>query len=315
MKAVAMLSGGLDSIVACKLIQEQGIEVIALHFITPFFGKKDMDKIAKNYGINVKIIDVGKEFLKILRKPKHGYGKNLNPCIDCKIFLLKLAKRYAKKIGGKFIITGEVIGQRPMSQNKGALQRIAKEARVKNMLVRPLCAKNLQETGPEKKGYVDRTKLLDISGRSRSRQMALAKKFGIDKYPSPAGGCLLTCIDYSRKAKDILNKKRISQNDLYLLRYGRHFRFGKSKIIVGKNDKDNLQLLNLKQKADYVFTMANNKGPVTLLQGPKTKETIKMAAQLTARYAGEKGNNKVKLNKRIIVVEPMEEKEIEKLRI
>ena len=310
-----MYSGGLDSVIAIKLIQEQGIDVVALHFITPFFGRKDMDEIAKKDNIKVKVIDVGKEFLKLLRKPKHGYGRNLNPCIDCKIFMLKQAKKYAKKIGAKFIITGEVVGQRPMSQNRGALNRIIKEARVKKLLLRPLSAKLLETSEAEKKGYVDREKLLGLAGRSRQKQMVLAKKYKIKYYSSPAGGCLLTCIGYAVKAKELLKKKRISQKDLYLLKHGRHFKLEKNKFLVGKNDDDNQQLLKFKNKSDYVFDMANNKGPVTLLQGPKTKEAIKIAAQLTARYAGEKGNNKVKLNKRILEVEPIKEKEIEKLRI
>lgn len=315
MKAVAMYSGGLDSVIAIKLIQKQGIDVTALHFITPFFGNKNMDKIARKDGIKVKVIDVGKEYLKILRKPKHGYGKNLNPCIDCKIFMLKQAKKYAKKIGAKFIITGEVVGQRPMSQNKGALNRIIKEAKVKKWLLRPLSAKLLEPSEAEKKGYVDRNKLLDLSGRSRSTQLALAKKFKIKYFSSPAGGCLLTCAGYVIKAKDLLKKKRISQKDLYLLKHGRHFKLGKNKILVGKDDNDNRQLLKLKNKSDYVFTMVNNKGPVTLLKGPKTRQAVKIAAQLTARYAGSKGKNKVRLKNRILEVGPMKDKDIDKLRI
>ncbi len=316
MKAVALFSGGLDSILAIKIIEQQGIDVIGLHFITPFFGNKDMDKIAKRkYGINVKTIDVGKEFLKILRKPQHGYGKNINPCIDCKIFMLKQAKKYMKKFDAKFIITGEVLGQRPMSQHKGALNRIVKQAKVKQYILRPLSAKVLQESVPEKKGYVDREKLLGIVGRKRAEQMNLARKFKIKDYSSPAGGCLLTCMGYAKKVKDILKKKRISQEDLKLLKHGRHFKINGSKIIVGKDDEDNRQLLKLKKKSDYVFHMENNKGPVTLLKGSKTKNAIQAAASLTARYAGSKGNNRVKLGNKIIDSKPMPQKEIEKLRI
>ncbi len=176
----------------------------------------------------------------MLRNPKHGYGKNLNPCVDCKIFILKQAKKYAKEIGADFLFTGEVLGERPMSQHGPALKTIAEEAGLKGKLLRPLSAKLMAETVAEKKGLIDRNKLLSIQGRSRKPQIELAKEYGITMYPSPAGGCLLTCEEYAKKLRDLFeHKKRVTMADVALLRVGRHFRVGKNKFIVGRNQAEN----------------------------------------------------------------------------
>jgi len=212
MKALALLSGGLDSTLAVKIIQDQGIEVIALNFTSPFClcgGKQGCASIsmAKQLGIKLKIINKGKEYLKIIKNPKYGYGKNMNPCIDCRIFILKKAKQYAKKIDAKFIFTGEVLGQRPKSQHMKALRIIDKETGLKNKILRPLSAKLLPETEAEKKGWVNRDELLAISGRSRKEQISLAKKFNMDFFCS-GGGCLLTYKEFSSKLRDLFEHKK-----------------------------------------------------------------------------------------------------------
>lgn len=293
-KAISLFSGGLDSILATEIIRNQGIQVTAFNVKTPFGipkkdGTSEAQQAAKQLKVPLKVLTVDKDYIRMLRNPKHGYGKNLNPCIDCKILILKKAKKYAKEIGADFLFTGEVLGERPMSQHYPALQSIEKEAGLKGKLLRPLSAKLLPTTEAEKKGLVDRNKLLSIQGRSRKPQFELAKQFGIKTYPSPAGGCLLTCEEYTKKLKDLLiEKKRISTKDIALLRIGRHFRLGKNKIIVGRNETENKLLSANKEKNDYYFELPDIVGPITLLQGPKTKNSIKKAAELTAFYSDAK---------------------------
>lgn len=320
MKAVALYSGGLDSILAIKLIQEQGIDVHAIYFVSPFFGTQEPVEHAKKLGIKLKVVDAGQDYIKILKNPKHGYGKNFNPCIDCKIFMFRKARQYAKQIGAKFIFTGEVLGERPMSQNRSALHIIERDAGLKGKLLRPLSAKLLNETEAEKKGYVDRNRLLEINGRGREGQFELAKKYGLKEYPTPAGGCLLTFSQFAQKAKDLLkNKKILLAEEFLLLKFGRHFRFGKNKIIVGRHEKDNEKLIIHKNKADYLFEPKDIPGPTTILQGRKTKEAIVKAAALTARYSDANGKDieilyGKKLEKKI-KVSPMKEEEIRRLMI
>ena len=290
-KAVGLFSGGLDSVLAIKLIQSQGIEVVALAFRSPFFiytesKKNKMEEVAKANKFMIKFIDLDEDYIKIVKKPKHGHGKNMNPCIDCHAYMFKKAKGYASKIGAKFIFSGEVLDERPMSQNMGSLNLVAKEAGLMGELLRPLSAKLLEETLAEKKGYLDRSKLLDLRGRSRGRQFALAKKFKIKEYETPSGGCLLTYKDYSNKLKDLFkNNPDFSLEDIRLLKVGRHFRSGRNKIIVGRNKEDNDELMILKHKSDGVFEAKDVVGPKTLLKGPKTKKVIELAASLTARYS------------------------------
>jgi tRNA-specific 2-thiouridylase len=243
-KALALLSGGLDSTLAVRLILDQGIGVEALNFVSPFClcgkGGCGASETAKQLGVPLKVISVGEEYLKVIRKPKHGYGRNMNPCIDCRIFMLKKAKKYAEKSGASFIFTGEVLDERPMSQHYTALKAIEKEAELKNEILRPLSAKLLPETLIEKKGLVNREKLLAIRGRSRKPQIELAKRFSIADYPCPAGGCLLTYKEFANKLRDLFtHKKRVSVADVNMLKVGRHFRFGKNKIIVGRNETEN----------------------------------------------------------------------------
>jgi len=325
-KALGLLSGGLDSILATELIRKQDIEVVAFNVKTPFCiykkdGTSEATEAANQLKVPLKVVSVEKDYLQMLRKPKHGYGKNMNPCIDCKIFMIKKAKKYAKEIGADFIFTGEVLGERPKSQHYPALRLIEEEAGLKGKLLRPLSAKLLPETAAEKKGLVDRTKLLSIQGRSRKPQFQLAKEFGIKSYPSPAGGCLLTCEEYSKKLRDLFaNKKRVSMADVALLRVGRHFRLGKNKIIVGRNEAENKFLAAQKTPSEYYFELPDIVGPITILQGPKTKKAIETAAKLTAYYSdAETAKVKVNfgretLNKSLIVLVP-DKADVDKLRV
>jgi tRNA-uridine 2-sulfurtransferase len=325
-KAISLFSGGLDSILATELVRRQGIEVVTFNVKTPFGipkkdGTSEATQAATQLKVPLKVLTVEQDYLRMLRNPKHGYGKNLNPCVDCKIFILKKAKKYAKEIGADFIFTGEVLGERPMSQHYPALKLIAEESGLKDKLLRPLSAKLLPETVAEKKGLVDRNKLLDIQGRSRKPQLELAKEYEIRSYPSPAGGCLLTCEEYSKKLQDLFdNKKRLKMTDIALLRVGRHFRLGKNKIIVGRNQEENSLLSELKAKSDFYFELPDVVGPITLLQGLKTKKAIETAAQLTAFYSDAKvGTARVdfgkdSLGKTIFVTIPSRG-EVDKLRV
>jgi tRNA-specific 2-thiouridylase len=315
-KALSLLSGGLDSILATELIRKQGIEVVCFNIKTPFGipkkdGTSEADQAASQLGVTLKVASVGKDYLRMVRHPQFGYGRNMNPCIDCKIFMLKKARKTAKEIGADFIFTGEVLDERPKSQHFPALCTIEKESGLKGKLLRPLSARLLPETAAEKKGLVDRTKLGNIQGRSRKPQFQLAKDYGIKSYPSPAGGCLLTCEEYSKKLRDLfVNKKQVSMNDVDLLRVGRHFRIGANKIVVGRNEAENKVLVARKTKSEYYFELPDIVGPTTILQGPKTKKAIETAAKLTAFYSdAEAGEVKVNfgrgsLNKSMIVAVP-----------
>jgi len=289
MKALALLSGGLDSILALKLILDQGIEVVAVNFVLPFVAEKEdyAGEVAKRFGIPLIRAEAGEEYLDIIRNPVHGYGSGMNPCIDCRIYMLREAKRIAKEVGAEFIFTGDVLGERPMSQHRKALELEEKEAGLEKMVLRPLSAKLLPATIPEREGWVNRSKLLDIKGKSRKPQIALAKKFGMeDEYPSPSGGCLLTYKEFASKVKDLFeHKEKVTKRDVRLLKIGRHFRFASSKIIVGRNEAENKLLMDLKDPDDYVFEVPGCGSPITILGGSKSKEAIERAAKLTARYS------------------------------
>jgi tRNA U34 2-thiouridine synthase MnmA/TrmU len=324
-KALVLLSGGLDSTLATKLILEQEIDVVAINFVSPFcLGKKGgcrISEITNQLGIPLKVVKVGVEYLKMLRKPKYGYGRNMNPCIDCRIFMVKKAKKYAKEIGASFIFTGEVLDERPMSQKSRAMKIIEEETGLKDKILRPLSARLLPKTEIEKKGLVDREKLLDIRGRSRKPQMKLAEEFNIKDYPCPAGGCLLTYKEYANKLRDLFkHKRRCSIADVALLRVGRHFRFGKNKIIVGRNEAENKILTLKRERNDYYFEVPDIGSPITILQGPKTKNSIRTAAELTAFYSDEKSDKvtvnfgKERLEESIIVSIP-NPTEVQNLRI
>jgi len=324
-KALGMLSGGLDSTLAVKLIQEQGIDVEAINFVTPFCqcrkGGCGASEAAKTFKIPLKMVNAGTDYLRMVRNPKFGYGKNLNPCIDCRIYMLKKAKNFAKQIGAKFIFTGEVLGQRPMSQHKGALDLIEREAGLQGKILRPLSAKLLPKTEAETKGLVEEEALRDISGRSRKRQIEMTKEFNIVNYPCAAGGCLLTDRQFAKRLRDLFqHKKRITIKQVNLLKVGRHFRLGKNKIIVGRTEAENGLLLRTKQKTDYFFEVPDCGSPITILQGPKTRASIEKAAALTVFHSDKKTGivqvnfGKNKLNRKIIVSAPLQA-EVDMLRI
>ena len=325
MKALALLSGGLDSTLAVKMILERGIDVVALNFMTPFClcrkGGCGAAEAAKAFNVPLKVFSADKDYLRMVRNPKFGYGKNLNPCVDCRIFLLKKAKRYAKEMGAAFIFTGEVVGQRPMSQHKATLDLIEREAGLKGKIVRPLSAKLLPKTEAEEKGLINKEDLMDISGRSRKKQIELTKKFNITKYPCAGGGCLLTDKEFARKLRDLFeHKKRITVKEVNLLKVGRHFRLGKNKIIVGRNKAENELLMRAKRKGDYAFEVPNCGSPITILEGPKTKAAIKTAAELTLSHSDNKCSDatvnfgKEELNKKM-EVSPLSREEVDNLRI
>jgi tRNA-uridine 2-sulfurtransferase len=325
-KAVSLFSGGLDSILATKLIQNQGIDVYAFNVRSPFCALKkeglgEAEQGAKQISVPLKVVDAGNEYVRMVKNPKHGYGKNINPCVDCKIFFFRLAKKYAKEIDADFIFTGEVLGERPMSQHLPQLKIIEEEAGLKGKLLRPLSAKLLAETPAERKGLVDRSKLLDISGRSRKPQIKLAAEFGIKTFPAPAGGCLLTCKEYAEKLGDLYeHKKTVSASDVALLSVGRHFRFGKNKVIVGRNQIENKLLTENKTAKDFYFELPDVVGPVSVLQGPKTKKAIETAAGLTVYYSDARTQKasvtygREKLSK-ILVGTATSEEQIDKLRV
>ena len=299
-KALSLFSGGLDSILATKLVLNQGVDVVALNFASPFcLSRKDGRSVvdaAEKLGVSLKVVNAGDDYLKMVRKPRYGYGKNMNPCIDCRIFIFKKAKKVAEEIGASFIFTGEVLDERPMSQHFQAMKIIEEEAGLKGRILRPLSARLLPETIVEKEGLVDRKKLLGIRGRSRKPQIKLAEELKVKDYPGPAGGCLLTYKEYADKLRDLFqHKKRSSMADVALLKVGRHFRLGKNKIIVGRNEAENKLLIANRGRNDYYFEVPDIGSPITVLQGAKTKKAISTAAALTAFYSDTK-DCEVKVN-------------------
>jgi len=291
---VALFSGGLDSALAVLLILKQDIEVTAITFIT-HFGCDLEDRsgcgsnpfpIAEKYGFDVKLMHLGQKFIDIVEKPKYGYGKNMNPCVDCRILMLREAKIFMELIGADFVFTGEVMGQRPKSQVKDKLNLTIKQAGLQGKLLRPLSAKLLPPTEAELSGLVDREQLEGISGRSRKRQMELAKEFELDDYPSPASGCLLTDAGYSNRLRDLLKHTgHLTFDDLSLLRVGRHFRLDAStKVIVGRNESDNNRLLALKKPHHQTVEVTEVGSPLTLVIGDGSEDSLRKAGMITARY-------------------------------
>ncbi len=293
MKAVALISGGLDSLLAVKLVEEQGVEVLPLHMVTSFTGRKDpafVRDMERLYGLRVhRVVDLTREFLPLLLDPPHGFGKNMNPCIDCKILFLRRAKEIMEEEGASFVITGEVMGQRPMSQRSPILRLIEKETGLEGLLLRPLSARLLPPTIPEREGWVDRERLEAIQGRSRKRQLELAKKYGWDKIPSPAGGCLLTDPGYSKRLKDLLDHlppgELPSLRDVKLLKVGRHFRLSPGvKLVVGRREGENTVVKSLATARDILLEPKGFPGPTGLLIGEEPQVELARAASLLGRY-------------------------------
>ena len=312
-KAVALISGGLDSLLAAKVILDQGIHVEGINFFTGFcveghthaIRKKDKAKPKRNnalwsaeqLGIKLHIIDIVEEYKDVLLNPKHGYGANMNPCLDCKIFMVHKALEWAEKHGFDFIITGEVVGQRPMSQRKDTMPVVARESGAEDRLLRPLCARNLPPTLPEREGWVDREKLYDFSGRNRKPQMALAAQFGFEDYASPAGGCcFLTDEAYSRKLVDLWQargSREYEMDDIMLLKVGRHIRPAPHfKLIVSREEGENNFLSGYRKLYTHIITTLHP-GPLVLVDGEPTDAELELAARIAARYGKGRSADKV----------------------
>ncbi len=295
-RALALISGGLDSLLAAKLIKDQGIEVVGVHFKIPFC-KLDIKKSFPDIGIKLLEFDLGADFLSLIISPRYGFGSNMNPCIDCKILMFTKAKELLSELKASFIITGEVLGQRPMSQNKQALKLIKQRSGLEDLLLRPLSAQFFPPSLPEREGWVKREKLLNFNGRIRTPQMQLAKKLGISKYANPAGGCLLTDPCFSKRLEELLKHKELSLDNLKLLKMGRHFRIGKdSRLVVGRDEAENKLLIQLAKPGDYLFSPQSDlAGPTSLARGPMTQELIYLSSQVTSAYSDTSGLERIEI--------------------
>lgn len=322
-----MFSGGLDSTIAVHLLKQKGLDILALYFVLPFesglgFDHTAVKKYAEALSVPLRIEEEGNDFLNMVSSPDFGYGKHANPCIDCRIHRLKKAKVIMDETGASFIATGEVIGQRPKSQRKDSLLLIEKQAGLKGLLLRPLSAQLLEPTIPENQGWVDRSKLLAIRGRSRKEQLAYAKKYGL-KHDAPAGGCVLTEKEVANRFLELRShKKEISLNDFKLLAYGRHFRINPSpRLIVGRYKGENDIIEKLFEEGDIKIELAEITGPTALGRGVFTEDNIQKAASIVARYSRDRGeiSTLVKIEKegvvRNIKVKPAFDEDCEKLRI
>jgi tRNA-specific 2-thiouridylase len=287
-RAIALFSGGLDSILAAKMMLEQGIEVEGVIFKTPFFGTQKAEAAARSIGLPLSVIDLTDAYLPMLKAPRYGYGKNMNPCIDCHTLMLNTAGARMEATGADFVFTGEVLGQRPMSQTKQSLNTVAKNSGYGDVILRPLSAQLMPETKPEREGKVNRSRLLAIQGRGRKIQMDMARNYGIMDYPPPAGGCLLTDPNYSRRLRDLFDHQPdYGLRDIELLKFGRQFRIPEGdKVIVGRNQGDNEAILSLIAENDAVIHMADVAGPTTLVPGGH-QQALPIAAALCVLYSGE----------------------------
>lgn len=300
-KAIALLSGGLDSTLAVKLMLEQGIEIVALNFKSPFCNcdgksrdgcKSHAIKVAEDFEVEIKVVHKGLDYLEVVRHPKFGYGSGINPCVDCRIFSFQMAKELMPTVGASFIITGEVIGQRPMSQRKHPMFLIEKEAGLEGLIVRPLSAKLLPPTIPEQMGIIDREKMLGISGRSRKEQIKVAKEFEVEDYPCSSGGCLLTDQNFASRLKDYFgHSEKNVWSEMKLLQIGRHFRVSSDlKVIVGRNEDDNKKLHAFKVDGDTFFEPEGFSGPAALAKGALTDSDREMIGSILLRYGKVKEN-------------------------
>ncbi|WP_456380138.1 tRNA (5-methylaminomethyl-2-thiouridylate)-methyltransferase [Thiolapillus sp.] len=338
-KAVALISGGLDSLLATRVMQEQGIHVEGINFFTGFcveghthaIRKKDQKKPKRNnalwcaeqLGIKLHIIDIVEEYKDIVFNPQYGYGANLNPCLDCKIFMVKKAREWMETHDFDFIITGEVVGQRPKSQRKDTMPVVQKDSGIEDRLLRPLCAKNLPETLPEREGWVDRERLYDFSGRSRKPQMTLARAFGFEDYAQPAGGCcFLTDAQYSVKLQDLWRSrgsKQYEMDDIMLLKVGRHIRPAPEyKLIISREEGEGKFLQGYRKQYPSLKTISHP-GPLCLIDGDFADEQIEQAARIVARYSQGKNADEVELEfcrsdgeTRVVKVQPLPPEELKK---
>lgn len=298
-RAVVLLSGGLDSTLAAKMMVDQGIEVYAIHFTSPFCTcspsrpgggagcRSQAQVVASEMGIPIRTVSKGTEYIDLVRSPRHGRGSGMNPCIDCRIFTLRKAREYMEEIGASFLVTGEVSGQRPMSQRDDALRIIEKHSGCRGLVLRPLSARHLEPSIPEREGWVDRRELLDIVGRSRKEQMRLAREWNVPDYPCPAGGCLLTDKSFSRKVRDLLDHcAEPDMVELNLLKVGRHFRMTDGrKFIVARNQQENRRLEALSRGRHAVYVADGFSGPSVGIQGGNGATPDRLLGKIYTRYS------------------------------
>jgi tRNA-uridine 2-sulfurtransferase len=287
-RGLGLCSGGLDSMLAGLVLREQGIQVEWVTFETPFFSSAKARKASRLTGIPLTVQPIFSEYMTMLRNPRAGYGKQMNPCMDCHTLMFRLAGEIMASKGSDFLFSGEVLGQRPMSQTKPSLHYVEKHSGLGGYILRPLSAKLLPETIPEQQGLVDRERLLDIHGRGRKDQIALARKFGISDYPAPAGGCLLTDKGFSVRLKDLFDHRaEPTENEIHLLKFGRHFRLNpQTKLIVGRTEKDNENILRHHDPTqDVVIDVRDHPSPIGLLPGGADERTEFLAASICVGYS------------------------------
>jgi tRNA-specific 2-thiouridylase len=341
-RAVGMLSGGLDSTLAVRVMLEQDIEITALHFRTGFSyverdrvvergpaRPSDAERAAAMLGVNLEVIDVSDDYRPLVLQPRYGYGSGMNPCVDCRIFLLRQAKVWMEAHGYHFVFTGEVVGQRPKSQKRPSLNTVARESDLRGYLLRPLSAKLLEPTIPERRGWVDRDKLYGISGRGRKAQITLAEQLGITDYPQPSGGCCyLIDQTYSRRLRDLLDREgdgALTQAQVQLLAVGRHLRLSSGrKVVVGRREQEN-DYLETCGVAGVLLTTIDHPGPMTLVPGEPTQAEVERAACITAGYSDGRDEAAVRVEVRgdtrlgglahVLTVEPMLRDEIKHLMV
>ena len=340
-RAIGIVSGGLDSAIAVALIKGQGVTILGLHFhngfspnavkaevhgpeaLAAYLEKKGL-ALTESLGIPVEIVDISREYLDLLLSPEHGYGSQVNPCIDCRIDMLRRAAARMREEGAGFVFTGEVLGQRPMSQHRQAMDTVERKSGLEGRLLRPLSARLLPETAAEREGLVDRSRLLDIQGRSRKRQMALAAELGITGFSQPAGGCTLTDENYGRRFSEMLKHEGfagLTRRSAVLLAIGRHFRLdGGAKVVVGRNRTEN-GYIERNFSGEWLAVPVDCPGPTTLLIGDTAEEDLERAAALTARYSDCKMDASVNIRvakggeERLFDVPPAEEDDLERYRI
>jgi tRNA-specific 2-thiouridylase len=336
-KAVGMLSGGLDSMLATRVIKDQGIRITALHFRTGFSYPRrdretgarlpsDAERAAETLGVPLEIIDVPEDYISVVLHPRFGYGSGMNPCVDCRIFLLRQAKAWMEEHGHHFVFTGEVIGQRPKSQMRPTLHTVERESDLEGYLLRPLSARLLDPTIPEQRGWVDREKLYAISGRGRKAQIALAEQLGITEYAQPSGGCC-TLIHrvYSRRLRDFLDhegEEALTTKQVQLLAVGRHLRLNSEcKVVVGRQEREN-DYLESCDVPGVLLTTPNHPGPVTLVPGEPSQKEIEQAARITAGYSDGKSEPAIHVEVRrdgssveMMTVTPMAQREAQAMMI
>lgn len=284
-KALALFSGGLDSLLCVLWMQKIGIETISLFFRTPFFTEERAVQTAQANGLHLEVIDISETHLRMMHNPQYGFGKNFNPCIDCHGLMFQIAGSLLEKFDADFLVSGEVLSQRPMSQRKDAMNAVARLSGFRDLLVRPLSQKLLPDTKPIREGWISKDDMLAISGRSRKPQMALAKELGVTQYPSPGGGCLLTDRNFALRLQDLVVHDQLNLIDITLLRYGRHFRLSdKVKLIVGRDEIDNQNILE--HKVDYILLLNESiPGPLGLLcQESMDGDSLIRAAGILAFY-------------------------------